>query len=604
MAAIRWRYAAKAKNRFKMRVPDKKWAGKPEYQSLLYFCQLLDDMVWESARDSHRAPAMNTYHLCIEVQRTWDETQASSLREGLISTILDELQATGKNDPTVTTHFVEPWSKLVFALKASVNQEIKVGAVARFFRHIENSYLKRCRNELKGLISGKATKKENVAILTGAFCSYLQNTGYTPRHISRIISTQFFNRELTQSPVRELHDFFAQFSARLVKFEVYMSVTEQLVVAAGDRDFTEYKGKLPSVAARFRAFRSTEEGGEKIVLFRSINAFDEFGAVEQAEAKIALVRAITYTARADVHLAWQDEAVVVSPANKTEYLVRARDEPLRKRYRDFASYQFQVVGEWKRKVLEDQLPVPDANRLRNALLSYANAFHSESPATQLVTLWSALEGLLPASNSEGRIDTVLRYSLACQRALYLRNKFRWSFIEHLAVDRETVFKLINEASDYTENLSRFVALLCFPREKSLSDNLGSLAAKSPITTQRAFVLYNASKNVRNLHRLVDVHVQRVGWQIHRIYRERNRIVHRADPSPNVGTLILNLNEYLLTVFEVLFTADTTRPYELGLDRFFDSVLLDEEFWSTKIAQLPNLPLSAENATTVLGVALK
>lgn len=587
-----------------MRINDKEWAKKPEYQSLVYFSQLLDDMVWDSTRDSHRAPAMNTYHLCLEVQRTWDEAQASSLREGLISTILDELQAMGNADPTVSAHFTEPWSKLTFALKSSVTQETKVGAVARFFRQIESAYLKRCRDEIQGLVSGKATKKEKVATLTGAFCSYLQNVGYTPRHISRMITTRFFNRELAEKPVRELQDFFAQFSGRPVEFDVYMSVTEQLVMAAGGRDFVEYKGKLPSAARLVAAFQPTEDVGEKIVVFRSVSAFDEFGAVEQAEAKMALVRAVAYTARADVHLAWQDEAVVVSPTNKAGYLVRARNEPLRKRYRDFTSYQFPVVGEWKRAVLEDQLPAPDANRLRNALLSYANAFHSESPATQLVTLWSALEGLLPASSGEGRIDTVVRYSLACQRTLYLRNLFRWSFLEHLAIDRGPFFKLLNEASEYTENLARFVALLCFPKSETSSKKLGALAAKSPLTTQRGFVLHSASKDVQDLHRLVDAHVQRVDWQLRRIYRERNRIVHRADPSPNVGTLILNLNEYLATVFEVLFMVDSSRPHEMGLDGVFESVLLDEEFRSKKTTGLSKQPLSPENSATVLGFILK
>ncbi|WP_395372492.1 hypothetical protein [Komagataeibacter diospyri] len=587
-----------------MRVPDKKWAAKPEYQSLLYFCQMLDDMVWDFTRDSHRAPAMNTYHLCMEVQRTWDETQASSLREGLISTILDELHATGSGDPTVIAHFSEPWCKLAFALKFSVAQDIKVGAVARFFHQIEHSYLKRCRDEIQKLISGRPTQKEKMAILTGAFCSYLQNTGYTPRHISRVIYLRFFNRELVSKPVRELQAFFALFSSRPIEFDIYMSVTEQLAAAASDRDFVDYNGRLPLITRDIAAFKSTNEDPKKIVLFHSIRALDEFGAVEQAEAKMALVRAVAYTARADVDLAWHDEAVVTSPTNKRGYLVRARDEQLRKRYRDSASYQFQVVGKAKRAVLEDQLPSPDANRLKNALLSYANAFHSESRATQLVTLWSALEGLLPASNSEGRIDTVVRYSLACQRNLYLRNLFRWSFIEHLAMGREPFFKLLNKASDYTENLSRFVALLCFPKDESLSIELGALVAKSPLTTQRGFALYNASKNVRDLQRVVDAHVQRVGWQLRRIYRERNRIVHRADPSPNVGTLILNLNEYLVTVFEVLFTADVTRPYELGLDRLFEAILLDEEFRSKKAAELLKKPLSAQNSMTVLGFALQ
>lgn len=586
-----------------MRIPSNDWAAKSDYQALLYFCQLLDNMVWESTRDSHRAPAMNTYHLCLEVQRTWDEMEASSLREGLVSVVLDELRATGDNDPTVSAHFAEHWSRLTFALKSDMSLETKVGAAARFFRQIETAYLKRCRDEIQRLISGKAAKKEKLAILAGSFCSYLQNVGYTPRHIARMIGARFFSRELDEKPARELQQFFASFSGRPAEFDVLMSVTEHLAKAAGGRDFEEYRGKLPGAARFANSFHPEEETGEKIVVVRGVKALDEFGAVEQAEARMALVRAVAYTARADIHLQWRDEAVVVSSTNKNGFLVQARDEPLRKRYRDHASYQYPVVGEWKRAVLEDQLPTQDANRLKNALLSYANAFHSESPATQLVTLWSALEGLLPSSRGEGRIDTVVRYALACQRSLYLRNRFRWSFLEHLASDRDGFFKLLGEASDYRENLARFVALLCFPKEKTFSDKLGLLAAESPLTTQRGFALHSAAKNVQDLFGLLNAHVQRVDWQLRRIYRERNRIVHRADPSPNVGTLILNLNEYLTTIFEVLFAANESRPYAMGLDGVFEAILLDEQYRAKGVTALGKQPLSSENADLVLGFAL-
>ena len=589
-----------------MRDLNKEWMAKPEYQSLLYFCQLLDDMVWEATRDSHRAPAMNTYHLCVEVQRTWDENRTSSRREGLIGIILDELHITGENDPTVTAHFAEAWSKLTFVLKHGTTQDTKVGAVFRFSQHIEIPYLKRCRDEIQRLVDHKAEKKEKAKTLTGAFCSYIQNVGYTPRHISRMISQQFFSREMDKGPVRELQDFFKRFPAKSSEFKVFISVTEQLAMAMamGSSDVAELKGRLPSTARDRESFHPKADVGEKIMVFQKLSAFDEFGAVERAEAKMAFVRAVAYTARADVNLAWQDEAVVTSKTNSAGYPVCVRHEPLKKRYRDSESYHFDVVGEVRRAVLEDQLPPPDANRLRNALLSYANAFHSESPATQLVTLWSALEGLLPASSSEGRIDAVLRYALACQRALYLRNLFKWSFIEHLATDREPFLKLLDKIPEYKANLSRFVALLGFPRDESLSDELGQLAAKSPLTTQRGFVLHKASKNVQDLQKLVEAHVQRVDWQLRRVYRERNRIVHRADPSPNVGTLILNLNEYLAAVFEVLFTASAERPYKLGLDGLFEAVFLDEKFRSKKVSGLLRTPLSAENSSTVLGFDLK
>lgn len=563
-------------------------------------------MVWESTRDSHRAPAMNVYHLCLEVRQTWIEAQASSLREGLLSPILDELRVRGGLDPTIKAHFSEPWERLMFALQHASLMETKVGAVDRFFKHVERPYLKRCRDELEPLVgAAKAMNKENIASLAGAFCSYILNIGYTPRHISRVLYQHFFGKDIDAPPVRELQSFFKVFSGRQTTFDVFTVVTKQLDIAAGGRDFETYIGTLPKAANRTVAFQLDGTTEKAIAKFPAVVAYDEFGAVEQVEARMALVRAVAYTARPDVVLDWSEEAIVVSEGNPNGVLITARGEPLRQRYRDQADYDYRAIGDKKRSVFENELPMADANRLKNALLGYANAFHSESSATKLVALWSALEGLLPASPGEGgRIEAVVKYALACQRQLYLRNRFRWSFLDHHAVDGSRFFTLLDGASDYSDRLAKFVALLCFPKQSNANVELGNFASTSPLTTQRGFQLHRASKNIRDLLGLIDAHEQRVDWHLRRIYRERNRIVHRANPSANVKTLILNLNEYLAVIFEVLFTADDTRPYALGLDGIFESVLLDEQMRREKILTLGKQALSKENASLVLGFKMQ
>lgn len=561
-------------------------------------------MVWESTRDSHRAPAMNTYHLCLEIILTWSETRTSALREGLLSPILEELSVTGSKDPTIGAHFAEQWARMLFALKSTEPLETKVGAVERFFRQIEGRYLKRCRDEIQQLVGeDKSIKKERLSTLVAAFCSYILNAGYTPRHISRILYTHFFGKEVKDPPVRELQTFFAEFSGRENLFDVFMLVTDQLEVAAGGRDFENYNGKLPRAASRTEAFKLKADTKDRVAKFAAVAAFDEFGAVEQVEAKMALVRAVAYTARPDVILDWRDEAIVVSSDNASGVLITGRGEPLRQRYRDQADYDYRAIGDKKRAVFETELPPADANRLKNALLGYANAFHSESPATQLIALWSALEGLLPLSGGSSRIDTIVKYALACQRRLYLRNLFRWSFLDHHALDGVRFFALLDKESRFSERLAKFVSVLCFPSDPNLSHALGALASPSPLTTQRGFRLHKASKQVRELLNLVEAHDQRVDWHLRRIYRERNRIVHRADPSANVRTLILNLNEYIATIFGVLFTVDETRPYSLGLDGVFESVYLDEQRRTGQAEKLAKDALSADNASLVLGFQL-
>jgi hypothetical protein len=254
-----------------MRVPDKSWAAKPDYQALLYFCQLLDDMVWNWTRDSHRAPAMNTYHLCEEILRSWDEIKASSLREGIMSAMFDELWVTAGGDPAVVAHYDIAWERLHFALETEVSLGGKVGAVDRFFRHVQQSYLKRCRDEIERLVGRpKAVEKQRLATLAGAYCSYIQNVGHTPRHIARKLNAHFFSRELDQKPVRELQSFFAEFTCREAKYDVFMVVSEQLATAGHGRDFDLHQGKLPAVSRFASAFQEIDRTGDRIVRTRNV----------------------------------------------------------------------------------------------------------------------------------------------------------------------------------------------------------------------------------------------------------------------------------------------------------------------------------------------
>jgi len=65
-------------------------------------------------------------------------------------------------------------------------------------------------------------------------------------------------------------------------------------------------------------------------------------------------------------------------------------------------------------------------------------------------------------------------------------------------------------------------------------------------------LHNAAADCGSMQDILSAHSAKVGWHILRIHRERNRIVHRANPSTNVSTLIVNLNEYILHIFDTFF----------------------------------------------------
>jgi hypothetical protein len=112
----------------------------------------------------------------------------------------------------------------------------------------------------------------------------------------------------------------------------------------------------------------------------------------------------------------------------------------------------------------------------------------------------------------------------------------------------------------------------------------------------------AAKNCGDLYKIVDDCSKAVEWQLYRIYRERNRIAHQANPSQNVSTLITNINEYFLCLLEAFFN-EAEAYADLSFDEIFDRIKLEEQYRSEAVNRYKNEELNPSNAALVLGFKL-
>jgi hypothetical protein len=127
-----------------------------------------------------------------------------------------------------------------------------------------------------------------------------------------------------------------------------------------------------------------------------------------------------------------------------------------------------------------------------------------------------------------------------------------------------------------------------------------MSATNPLGRQKLFELYDNGKSAKALYATAFEAGRKVEWQLRRIYRERNRIVHRASPSENIETLIQTLNSYTLAIFEVLVRVATRSSAARRLDDIFAEVRIMEEARQRKVAGLADMPLNDENVDIVLG----
>ncbi|TIO48116.1 MAG: hypothetical protein E5X80_29195 [Mesorhizobium sp.] len=70
-----------------------------------------------------------------------------------------------------------------------------------------------------------------------------------------------------------------------------------------------------------------------------------------------------------------------------------------------------------------------------------------------------------------------------------------------------------------------------------------LLTDNPLALHRVFKLQRDYKNIGAVNGTLDDHYNRVRWQIHRVYRARNQLVHAGLMPSYLESVILNLAEY-------------------------------------------------------------
>jgi hypothetical protein len=114
-------------------------------------------------------------------------------------------------------------------------------------------------------------------------------------------------------------------------------------------------------------------------------------------------------------------------------------------------------------------------------------------------------------------------------------------------------------------------------------------------------LHNAAADCGSMQDILSAHSAKVGWHILRIHRERNWIVHRANPWTNVSTLIVNLNEYILHIFDTFFELAEAQRAPFTVDELFSEISIIEDARQHELLRVRKNEIDQSNAALVLGL---
>jgi len=76
-----------------------KWKYKPELEGLVFFAQLVEELLFDYTIDLYKVPAMNSHALSEELYRTISEVESGYIKQSAIKPIKEELCDSLIKDP-------------------------------------------------------------------------------------------------------------------------------------------------------------------------------------------------------------------------------------------------------------------------------------------------------------------------------------------------------------------------------------------------------------------------------------------------------------------------------------------------------------------------
>jgi hypothetical protein len=228
-------------------------------------------------------------------------------------------------------------------------------------------------------------------------------------------------------------------------------------------------------------------------------------------------------------------------------LLKARNLPLnRETVSSGTSRRFgSPAGHYSKQVLSN-FDQKSTGRIISCLRTSGLARTSTNIENQLISLWSAIEVLL--SEPTGSTARIVHYvnvlePLICLR--YVRRQFV-AVYESMLVAYRKQFKAITASETVMGEIdqhTRFAAIICLPQNEPLREQLLRLSADNPLALHRLFKLHKDFALPKGVIAALDGHEQRVKWQLHRIYRARNNLVHSGRSPSYLDSLVVNLDEF-------------------------------------------------------------
>lgn len=557
-------------------------------KNLLMFIQTLEEVLFYYSFESYKLPALNSHFLCFDILQTKFNIDQKSITEGNFIPLAEEFEDVLNTD-IVLKKFLpsvdmllgkrDKLKNLVDYTKMDYKAKIsKYTEAAEYIKEISganNSYLATVFDMLMDNIFAEECNYDvlkKIYSLTRTLATELVNGGYSPEFISQELKGAFLNnKNVVEGNEQEVINFLNKFSFERKSYQVLFGINAG--TAAILKHIKDVNVKRPSRELR-KALDLKHEGDCIVELL--VKDVDRYEAVDRAYNYINTIvglhrisqhhRPIYIKPIAQINQVDEDFNRISSNVVKIgkNVLLRANNES------QIQSYFF-----------DDQLlnNVDPPESFFRAVSLHNSALDSKESKNQLLDLWTAVETLVGfRTGDEDKINVVCNILTSILNRTYI-----FSHIEQLYKDICTILGeesnlIFNEVAGNEQNIMKLTKMLGVGDYQEHYEKLFGMLEEYPILQYRLelFAKHIFCNSQTVFDELVR-HKQKIKWQIMRIYRNRNMIVHNGEHMPYLNIILGNLHYYVDTMFDVLI-----EYYHMGIENnriiFYDIEKEEMLYW--------------------------
>lgn len=510
-----------------MNPPHQPWPMTAAFQDALFVGQLINQLASEESFESFRSPCLDSITLINEAVELCDQVIEGRVPPETLRPIVEELDETLKRDEALRRLALARVEIATSVIKGF--QKVDPGRLKAVLRYLSAAVTANYQAISEIVILELVTKGERTRLREAvlSYISFLINAGLSREFIRNANQRNLLCDAPVSVPIVAVVAFFSEMNAHR---------TKHIVFAALGSDFGRYLVgsdiavvPLQQIASYARQKLATGLPGTGKISFGRIivEAPDAYSAASKAMQRLAAARSLSMLAPKVVNCIWGELFFVESEKGGTgvfvdEQVSQLRTEP----FQTLSKTTIKALAKRSRLAL-DRFDPASRERLLSATNTIALAANSLDPETQIVSLWSAFEILLSQPIAGVRIlhYESLLLPLVCMR--HIRRKFIAVHDALVNAFKGKYKKIVFElpSAEFRDDHTKFMNLILLPEYEKERRSVLSAVASSPLALNRLGELHHSFSKPSSMLQSFEAHEDRVRWQIHRLYRTRNNLVH-------------------------------------------------------------------------------